>query len=171
MGIVMALGMAATGMAQTTSTTTTAAAASNLTFQVTSQAVMAGIGGKYEAGTDAIGTLTLSPHWSVRSDNVVLPGPGIGLNTAGAEYSATIPKSEFSYNLNAGVGMVSSPAPMHFAANVGGTLSFSPSGEPKLSITIITAQYFHGAVADGATQTSNWWTIGTGLELNLSRIF
>lgn len=138
---------------------------------VTTQAVMGKFGKNYEAGTDAIGTLQITPKFAVRSDNVEFPTPGISANTAGAEYDGAFKNSELGYSLNGGVGMISSPAPMHFAANVGGTLNFSPKGEPKITIQLVTVQYWHGGVADGTEQTSNWFTVASGIQLNLSKIF
>ncbi len=162
------------GFAQTKAAATTPATTipTSLQFAMQTQPVMAVIGGsKFEAGVDAVGTLAISPSFAARTDNFDFPGPGIVLNTAGAQYSNGIKNTEFSYSLNAGVGMVSSPAPMHFAANAGGTLLFSPTGEPKVQVVILSVQYLHGGIVDGPLSTSNFYTVATGLQIDLSKVF
>ncbi len=149
----------------------TASSGSGIQPTVTTLAVMGKFGSKLEAGTDAVGTLQITPKYAVRTDNVEFPTPGISADTAGVDYSGTFKNSRLSYDLNGGVGMISSPQPMHFAANVGGALNFQPKGEPKITIQLVNVEYWHGGVADGTTQTSNWFTVASGIQLNLGKIF
>jgi hypothetical protein len=154
-------------LAQTAPTPTPAPASTPLQFNVTTEATMWHGAGHSEAGTDAVGILQVSPHWSARTDNIVLPGPGVTMDTIGAQ-GCNIPKtSSFQFCGNGGFGAVTSPAPAHYAFNLGSHLNYKPAGSSVFSFQVFDVQYIHGGIMDGTESTSNSVSLSVGINITI----
>lgn len=149
--------------AQTAPTTTTPA--TTLQFAITTEATVWHGAGQSEAGTDAIGTLAISPKWSARTDNIVLPGPGVTVDTIGAQGCTLPKKSLWQFCGNGGFGAVTSPEPSHYAFNVGSHLNYDVAGNKTFSFKVFDIQYIHAGIADGGQQTNNSFSISVGLNI------
>jgi hypothetical protein len=157
---------------QTSSTPATPVTAEPVTpapliFTVTTEATMWRGAGQAEAGTDAIGSLEITPRWSARTDNIVLPGPGISIDTIGAQ-GCDVPKtSPFQFCGNGGFGAVTSPAPTHYAFNLGTHLNYDVNGNKTFSFKVFDVQYIHGGITDGGESTNNSVSFSIGLNISI----
>ena len=136
------------------------------TFTVTVQPVMWRIAHNNEAGTDAVGTLKLTPRLTLRSDNYIAPNPGISANTAGVQFQQVLKDADYQVGAYGGVGAISSSITSHFAANYGGFINMDIAGSKTYTWNIVDAGGIFGKVSDGGVDTMNSFHIATAIKIS-----
>lgn len=124
-----------------------------------------------EAANLEEGTLQISPHWAAKSWNLIIPNPGMTIDTLGGEGCGTPKNSLWLFCGGAGVGAVTSPAPVHLAEDGHLRINYDAGGNKTFSFNVINLQYVHGAVVDGALangqprSASNSLSVSVGLNI------
>lgn len=136
------------------------------TFTVVTQPIMWRIAHNNEAGTDAIGTLKLTPKLSLRSDNLIAPNPGIAANTAGIQFAQVLKDADFQVGGYGGIGAVSSTVTSHFAAVYGGFVNMKLAGSNTYSWNVVDAGGVFGQVSDGGVTVQNSFHVATGIKIS-----
>lgn len=134
-------------------------------FSFVTQAVYWNIAGHKEAATDIVGTMSVTPRWSVRSDNFDAPGPGIVVNTFGGQFCQPLGSTRLEACLNGGAGLVTSQAPNHAAFNGGASFNYDVDQSGRFGLQIGQIQAIHGGVSDGGVLTSNTYAVGVGIKI------
>lgn len=127
-------------------------------------------------GTDAVGLFKVQTIQAktpidlfVRSDNWIIPAPGIEASTGGLMACAQV-DTNWSACGNAGVGAISSPTPTHFAANFGFRLNRLIKGKLDWNVADIQGVYgrYTLAASTGVNPASATFSLSVQTALQLS---